>query len=352
MTKADSRIVEEALACSTHFYGGELALVTRDTGPRVFASAVGLKCHRLPDEWELAPESDETEKENKALRERIRVFENLQPQITVDLADNGQPIDKDVRGAVWLYPPLSEEFLDRAIQAVADGHPEQSARVFMGIVVTEPEEASRYNLLRKDWLSSVRRYIAARPSAWNDTHEPYKIDLTLKNLGNASADRLVVDVFARGGVRLVDPDTYEEERENPEDDFPQSPRLLSGLAAFADMVAHGPYLGATELKIPRLSGPPGRHFEWCWDEPEHSSPRMEEECAEFRHGIGREDVALLLRAAPGAANSSTGGLEVRYSATNLPEPQAQTWRVELKVLPRDSEAMVRQLLKRELGIEL
>ncbi|QWF18148.1 PIN domain-containing protein [Lysobacter capsici] len=352
MTKADSRIVEEALACPTHFYCGDLALVTRDSGVRVFARAVGLKCHRLPDEWGLALESDENEKEIKALRERIKVLESFQPQISVNLSDNGQPIKQVVQATVTLYPSLSESFLDRVVQAVADAYPEQAARVFMGIVVTEPEEASRYNLLRKDWLLSVRRYVAARPIAWNDTHEPYKINLSLKNLGTASADRLVVDVFSHGGLRLVDPDTYEEEREDPEDDFPQLPQLLSGLAAFANMSAQGPALGAAGFKMPRLHGPPGRHFEWCWDEPGHSSSRLEGECAEFRHGIGHEDVTLLLRAAPEAENSSTGGLEVRYSATNLPEPQTQMWRVELKVLTGDSEATVRQLLRRELGIEL
>ncbi|UZW62836.1 PIN domain-containing protein [Lysobacter enzymogenes] len=352
MAKADNRIVEEALACSTHFYGGELALVTRDSGVRVFARAVGLKCHRLPDAWGLAPESDESEKEIKALRERIRVLESFQPQISVDLSDNGQPISQVVQATVTLYPSLSESFLDRVVQAVADAHPEQKARVFMGTVVTEPEEASRYNLLRKDWLLSVRQHIAARPIAWNETHEPYKINLSLKNLGTASADRLVVDVFAHGVVRLVDPDTYEEEQEDPEDDFPQRPQLLSGLAAFPIMPVPRLGLGAAEFKLPRLPGPPGRHFEWCWDEPEHSSSRLEGECAEFRHDIGHEDIALLLRAAPEAENSSTGRLEVRYSATNLPQSQTKIWRVEFTVLPGDSEAMACQLLKRELGVEL
>jgi hypothetical protein len=358
-TKADCRIVAEAMACSKELYGGELALMSHDTGPISYARAVGLKCHLLPDEWLLDPETDEAEKENKALREKIKALENAQPRVTLELADEGRLLEKIVPVTITLYPPISKDFLDRAIRAVALDNPEQEGRVVMGVTVIDPSRAETYNRLRKDWLIRLRRYLEACPSAWNKAHDPYEVHLTLKNPGTVSADHLVVEVFAHGGLRLVDMDLWEDEHKEPSGGFPSLPPIqtLVGGRSLGEVAAelYGPVFspGSDEPEYrPRLVGRPGRHFTWWWDKPQLSSSRLEGECGEFRHGIGHEVLGLLLRAAPEVEGSTTGSLEVRYSAKNLPEAQSRTWRVEIEVMPGDSEVAVARILKDKLGVEL
>lgn len=82
--------------------------------------------------------------------------------------------------------------------------------------------------------------------------------------------------------------------------------------------------------------------------PSTRVPDRRRDCAEVRHAIWHEDVVVPLRAASCVEKSPAGGLEVRCAATNLSEPQADTW--EAKIPPKDSEAKACQLLKRELGI--
>ncbi|QQP97954.1 PIN domain-containing protein [Lysobacter enzymogenes] len=358
-TKADCRIVAEAMACSKELYGGELALMSHDTGPISYARAVGLKCHLLPDEWLLDPETDEAEKENKALREKIKALENAQPQVTLELADEGVLLEKTVPVTITLYPPISKDFLDRAIRAVALDYPEKRGRTHMGAREFHLRQADTYNRLRKDWLVALRHYLKVCPSAWNKAHDPYEVHLTLKNPGTVSADHLVVEVFAHGGLRLVDPDLWEDERKDPSGGFPSRPppptvvfgsSLEDGAVEPSEPVfSHG---SDEPEDRPRLIGRPGRHFDWWWDRPQLSSIRLEGECGEFRHGIGHEVLGLLLRAAPEVEGSTTGSLEVRYSAKNLPEAQSRTWRVEIEVEPGDSEGAIAEILKDELGVEL
>lgn len=57
--KADCRVVTKALACSKGFYDDELALVSHDSGPMIYAGEVGLTRYLRINEWLLDPEPGE-----------------------------------------------------------------------------------------------------------------------------------------------------------------------------------------------------------------------------------------------------------------------------------------------------
>lgn len=61
--------------------GDEVILITNDLGPLIRAQSFNIKCIRMPEEYRLEEELDETEKENRQLKQELIGLKNLQPKV-------------------------------------------------------------------------------------------------------------------------------------------------------------------------------------------------------------------------------------------------------------------------------
>lgn len=357
LTKADARIVNEALAF--HSDVGEVMLLTHDSLPLRLARTVGLKAQFLPDDWRLPPETDSKDKEIAKLQLELGELRKRAPQVLVQVIVDDEPTNHII-GTLKRYAPPSPALLRLALDAICLRHPNQSVSNIGSIQVYRQADVDIYERKREEWSTCLLDQMERYASVLNFSQGLFPLALKLTNTGTASAEGFVVEVFAEGNVRLVDLDEHESIEEKRKFNLRKAPKL----SLYSD------FLGAQMHELPAgmlasnfhairdpqyrfrsITSAVSRKFSWEFDKPEVSATRVEGSCGDFRHRIHAETLSFALRVPSSSSEEPVGRLRVRYSAKNLSEPQECVWPVRLVYEWGDTAAALTSILKEQLDVE-
>ena len=359
---SDDRIVAEVFAAQGTAEGGVIFL-SHDSVPLEDAAGLGLPTQVVPEAWLLEPEPSELERELGEMKRRVKALEGRVPQIGVDF-----PVDAEgnLRLQSPYFPPLSQAFIDAAMREVRRKHqaaapPEEYTHMpwNIGRMIQAIEDRwSRYREDHAKWLTNVERALGCAWMFFNDDPRAMRLEFSLSNRGYAGAENLIVRIEARGDFYLVDESTLEEGQDPPWffPPPPDAPRLLDALGSSGldylpqGLPSHPHDYALQNLRTPVMAR--DRHAVYWEYEGGRRATHLEGQCADFRHGLSPDKFGLPLRRDAIGDEPIRGAIDVLVSAGNLPEPTRVTYPVVIEAEVHDMEALIRDLLKRELQIDV
>ena len=89
--------------------GADARLLTSDAGPMMTANSLGLPYEAVKDDWLLAPENNELERENAKLRERVAELEHTEPKFKIWLVNDAGKEIQSIDAEYHVYKPMSGE---------------------------------------------------------------------------------------------------------------------------------------------------------------------------------------------------------------------------------------------------
>jgi hypothetical protein len=342
LSTADGRIVEQAVALQQML--GDLAFLSNDRLPRRMAKAVGLSCQKIPDSWLLDPETDERDKEIAKLKDELRTWSKRSPQLEVQLASNEGLIER-IEGSICRYRPLSNEFIDDAMQIIEHRHSEERVTVPGQVTVTRAGAIDKYQEERREWLAKVKDRLERLPVKLNLDNGLVDLTLTISNSGGAPAEGLSVLVWVEGAMMLVN-DVVRDKHfplglnfvvPNP----PKLERLTSpSMLRQSDLTEH--LRGMHDL-IPPIPRDP-KTFYWDYEEKDGLwCKSVEGTCQDFRHHVHEMELPVIL-CLPQDESEPRGCLHIRWSARNLPKAIEKRYPIRLTVDWKDSDEVVGPLV--------
>jgi PIN domain len=359
---SDDRIVAEVFAAQGAAEDG-VTFLSHDSVPLEDAAGLGLPTQVVPEAWLLEPEPSELERELGDMKRRVKALEGRIPHIVVDFSTDAED---NLRLQSPYFPPLSQVFIDAAMREVRRKHPpavppDDYTHLTWNVAQMIQAEESRWSRYVEDhskWLTKVE---SALNDAWvffNDDPRAMRLDFSLSNRGHAGAENLIVRIEPRGDFHLVDDDALEEEH-SPPWYFPPPPgaprpRDLLGLSSF-DYLTRGLPLHPHDYVLQNLRTPVmarDRHAVYWEYEGGRNATHLEGQCVDFRHGLRPDKFELLLERDAIGDEPIRGAIDILVSAGNLPEPMRVTYPVVIETEGRDMEALIRDLLKRELQIDV
>jgi hypothetical protein len=346
---ADERIVAEALAFAKDA-ARDVTLLSDDGMAVRAALDVGLPARMVPAGWRAEPEPDEGQRRVAELERQVAGLVRQAPAVQVRAVVEGTTVQR-IEAGFDVWPDLSPAFIAHALKRIRDAYPGPRApRAPIAVVIAG--DTTDYAQANYDtWLEKIERRLEASARLAFGFTDPFVAQLVFENTGGASADSLVIDVHARGAVRLVDTEELGELREKLSEAFPAPPkaRSLFGLTEMRDSML-GPL---PRFPIARAIVPRGvSEFDWSFDAPVVLSAGARGACTEFRHGLQPEEFTFGLRPPLEANANCEGALLVRVSARNLGTPQDTVVPIVLHARIGDTEGRVAAQLAQDLGVTL
>lgn len=359
---SDDRIVAEVFAAQGAAEGG-VTFLSHDSVPLEDAAGLGLPTQVVPEAWLLEPEPSELERELGDMKRRVKALEGRAPQIVVDFPADAEG---NLRLQSPFFPPLSQAFIAAAMREIRRKHPpavppEEYTLLNWNVarlIQAEEDRWGRYVEDHTKWLADVERALDDAWTFFNDDPRAMRLEFSLSNRGHAGAENLIVRIEPRGDFHLVDEDALEEEH-GPPWYFPPPPSAprprdslgLSGL----DYLTRGLHLHPHDYALQNLRTPVmarDRHAVYWEYEGGRNATYLEGQCVDFRHGLQPDKFVLLLERDAIGNEVVRGAIEVLVSAGNLPEPTRVTYPVMIEAEIHDLEVLIRDLLKRELQIDV
>lgn len=337
----DYSTADDKLVGTVHKYQHDhpdrtLVFLSRDTGPLMTAKRLGVPFKQVPDDWILPPETDEDQKQIKALQEQLKQREGQQPDCQIEFVDAPWTI------TVPRYRALTEDQIDTLIEEVEHRHP--CATVFE----TEPPRRNPYDLVA--FQIGGKRFIPVNPSQISDYHDGYQkwiqglrdalatihekvgkssampwIEIGLKNTGTGPALNVDVRVEVQGKKFSIFAPSNEVEKV-----ITAKPRLPEPPAVPKSRLADPFSIGATGFSSAHLApknfdflravrAPDANKFYWKDGRPETPVHQVSRECVEWRHHDDQEFVRVRLFVG-GAGDVLKDAIRVTIRASNLTQP--------------------------------
>ncbi len=101
----------------------DIRLLTYDTGPMMTAKSLDLPFVKIKDAWLLPPESNETERENRRLKEEIAHLRRVEPKFCVRCLDNNESEIGILEVKYPFYEPLNEHDISAFIDQLRNRFP-------------------------------------------------------------------------------------------------------------------------------------------------------------------------------------------------------------------------------------
>jgi len=358
----DERIVAEAYVAWKEA-GDQVTFLSHDSVPLEDAAGLGLRTQVIPEEWLLELEPSDIERELGEVKRRMKALEGRVPDIIVGLP-------ADASGIVKLpspyFRPLSDAFIAAAMRQVRKKHPptlppEASMHLSRTISELAHAEEGRWTKYVNDhalWLTDMEFALGEVSSHFSEDPHAMKLVLSIMNQGHAGAENLIIRIETHGDFHLVNVDALEE-KDGPLWYFPKQPAPprrngIGGLSGLDYLLRGNPYDFHSHA-LPHLQTPVmarDRHaVYWEYDSDCHAI-HLEGQCADFRHGLRPDEYELSLERDAVGDESLRGALSILVSAGNLPEPKKLTFPILIEAQTHDTESLVRDLLKRELDVEV
>ena len=343
----------------------DIRLLTHDGGPMMAAKSVDLSFVPIDDDWVLAPENSQREREVARLRDRIAQLEKAEPQIQLSCVDERGEKLQLLKVDHLVYSRLTEDDVAALLSLLRDRFPpaedfgsrERKVRRVLGVVAKAlgameiytpaPDEAIA-NYLNEDypqWIEKCEDIFVAL----HETLQKEKLKLVLSfvatNFGTRPAKDVLVQIETKGAVKVCVP-FEDDEKDNEEATLtslrlPSPPRppcgqwklapssldILSGNTPNIASALSGGLLFPQSIPGPELAFPVGpldsrRDPNVFYYKPSRPRDPVESfgfECEQWRHGTDEEYFEVQV-SADLAEDNIRGAVECSIHAENLSAP--------------------------------
>ncbi|MCK9192422.1 MAG: PIN domain-containing protein [Nevskia sp.] len=378
LTIADHLILLQAIEFRDGHNHERTYLLTRDTNLRVAAKNIHFLCKIPPDNWFLSNDPDETEIENRQLKQRLDTLLRAEPKIDIVLsreggtspvrltryeALTGERVEAFVRKVASCYPMAS--FSDEPSKPLVDvSH--RSVHSFWEIAgkqrrKPDPAQVIRYQEeLYPEWLKALYEFFRTLHKRLEYPARLINFEAILTNLGTRPAEAAVANFIAKGAFKVY----VKSKKETGLEEMPPPPKIPQGRhVSFLELArSYSPSLVAVPryphnmsrhlLSIPSPS--PNDQFEWSSADIDKPSEQLDRACGLWRHQSEPEHVCfqgILARPPPGVATLNVG-LTCRVHAKNLSCPAEQTLGIRVEVVPSDTEKKAIEIIENGFNLLL
>lgn len=328
----------------------QVLFLSHDTGPLLMAKRVGVCYQQVPDDWLLTPENDEEQKQIRELEGRLKRLQEVEPKCTISFSES-----------VWKFTrlkrvPLTNTQVEELIEMLRVACPvgtdfgpsEPSERLGKqynfgprSVDKFKPatdEDISAYKEEYVRWLASCEAFFRTIHDKLNALEEILTISASLVNAGGQPANDVMVSFQVVSGDLGLMSLPSKEDRKNSEKPLQlmPAPRAPQGRwvseNGFRIPTALG-VMDANRFDSSFLQGVKERDpncFYWKGGRPSSPVPRVEFECAQWRHQDDPEAFDLRLVNHP-ELESQRGAIAVVVRAANLREPVKMIQRVEIVI---------------------
>lgn len=324
--KPDDNLIASVLSLDTETCGTPV-LITGDTGPRIKAGRLNLKCMGLPAEYKAESALSDVEKENRRLQQKIDRLENRLPELDLVFEED----QKHCEFQVSEYDPLTEEVIDAKVEEIKEQYPKKEYQPIqkpenaetVGEILKSMEasmaplsrpseqQIERYNDRLDDFYEQHRKYLETQEVIKDVKGRMITLDIVITNTGSAPAEDIDVFMHFPDGFRLFSDENLPEmdidEPQPPKEPKGGFPNIGAGLAGMTDPARH--------IQTPTVT-PPGNV----------SSPNIEEtnsyevdfSVRKLKHNM-RESCGPFYVVFDSAEDASSFSIDYRINTADLPD---------------------------------
>ncbi|WP_017347471.1 PIN domain-containing protein [Pantoea sp. A4] len=341
-------------------------LLTHDTGPMASAAMVGVEFIPIPDEWLMAPETSESDKEITKLKTEISRLKKTEPIVSIKFKNHTLDGSEIKNIEKIIYDPLTDEQLSFLVEKIVDnipletdfGNQEDKNRptsiydlamsMGMGIekkfIPATDEQISTYRVDKyPEWIQKCKAYLQECHKQFNNSIIPTRVEALLSNIGTRPAEDTLVTFTARGDF-YISPPPYNEEKEkiNSRPSLPLPPKAPRGewetrnifdrLANLRDMPLNYAQAIPRHKDISSLihSNARSPNNFYYQNRPEIPVKTFSLECEQWRHQDDEEifftDLFFDLD-----KEKTSGSLEIKIHASNMADPVSESKPVKITI---------------------
>ena len=375
-----SKSDDEIVGCVHKFrqvnQGADAWLLTYDGGPMMTANSLEIPYVAVKEDWLLAPENNQLERENAHLRERIAQLERSEPKFKVELIGNkGAALDR-LELEHLVYDPISNDTIESLMERLKtkfpkatdfgprEATPRNRKSTLLDIVVPRQvyvqatdEEVDEYtNRDYPKWIRQCRKVLS-------NLHEELQIEagepeftFGISNVGNCPGNSALVNIEAKGSLEIY-VEEYIPETESPHSKGPALPtpptppfgrwssyehelRRSMGLSN----LLRDPFRVPSMLPLADKCRDPNA-FYYKPSRPTTPGDSITLECEQWRHSTGTEHFSGLIPIAS-TAEEIRGALICQVHAENLSEPIKKLISVRITITRRSCEEHAKNLVEK------
>jgi hypothetical protein len=369
--RPDDSILLEVISYRALYPEHDVALLTHDTNPILTAKRLKIPFQLIPDDWLLAPEPDERDKELRLLKVRVGELENNSPKIEFIPSVGTASMPDKIEAAIILCPPLSQDEIHTLVGEIKRAHPMQQEfdlgikkaslynpyeSALLGFThkyrPPSTEEIEEYkNVDYPAWLEKLEKKLAELPDYLSKINNRIEISLAVTNIGNVPAEHAIIRIEVSEGFIILPPADKDDDKSTDSWVFPSPPEAPKGRYEENALAALSRVLGVNTFPHPyndysRLSAMPSpRDRNGFYYKPHRPiSPKTfwEFACEEFRHQDEPEEFLLELSVVTDKKNIN-GQLKCSVMAKNLPIPAAFEIPLVVSLTERNAMEEAREL---------
>ena len=333
----------------------DVRLLTHDTGPMMTARSLDLPFVKIKDTWLLPPESNETERENRRLKEEITHLKKTEPQFHIRCLDDNES-EIDVLEVPCPFGPLNEREISTFMDQLKDKFPivtvtdfgsyERTGRVStlgdireMSGLYSPPSEGDIDKYREEEypaWIKKCKKVLSNLHKALLREAEPPVFRFVVTNKGSRPGKNALVVITSKGNFKICPPQPEDNEHSKrrrildrllpgpPEP--PKSRRIDDPNYPFLDRFVPPPV-------NPYMTRIPSRDPDTFYYKPERPRTPVESfrlECEQWRHGIAEKCFKFETFAASDQ-DEIQGAIECEIHAENLSSPAKKIVPVRITV---------------------
>jgi hypothetical protein len=343
-SNGDDRMVAE-VATYGKITGTVPSVLSADAMPiRLAREVLGL-AHRWPESWRREADNDAQAREAAELKARLRSLEEREPRVDVlavplDGGPAQAPLTR-LAGSVDRWTTLDDPFVETALRLALDRQASPPQTWKLDSIASTQNVSATFEQSLNEWRRDLEIRLRGIQHLYNASAPPFAFDLEFFNAGSAGAEKLLIEVRAKGDLRLVDPNRSELLAKEVAKPWPKPPTMLRAIVLGLDILTLPPR-PKPAWDLPVFSVPPKgvNVFAWDLDADDGSPMVLRGECEEFRHAMEKERVRVGVDALSTAGAVANGAIEIRISARNLSAVRTVTFPVALTFTSRDTRDLV------------
>ena len=343
----------------------DVQLLTHDGGPMMAAKSVGLSFVPIDDNWLLAPENSQSEREVARLRDRVAQLEKAEPQVQLTCVDEQGEQLQSLNVDHLVYSRLTEDDVAALLGSLKDrfrpaedfGSREREVRRVSGVVAkifgameiyTPARDEVIANYLNEDypkWIKKCEDIFVALHETLQEERRRLVLSFVATNVGTRPAKDVLMQIGAKGAVKVCVP--FEDDEKDHEEEavtnlrLPSPPRpprgqwkpapssldLLSGNIPNIASALSSELLFPQSILGPDLAFPVGpldsrrdpNVFYYKPSRPRDPVESFSLECEQWRHGTDEKHFDVQV-SADLAEDDIRGAVECSIHAENLSAP--------------------------------
>ena len=307
-------------------------LLTRDSGPVLTARSLGIPCVVIPDEWRLASEPDDRERNIQELTRQLQELQAQEPGFHFSCEQQSDERPAHVEIVYEAFQPLTKTERDKLLERLLDLYPPS---VVNRTRISAQDIADYEERDHPAWIAECEKYMKLVNIVVQLERCP-ELTMTIQNTGSRPATNVLVDIRASGNFGLTAPMTELRnyrlipvmERPKP----PAQPEPPRGLSAMINDINRLDRLTHHDLSFsPHFQDQ--EDFEYTAEPKLETAPSISLKCGLWRHSLEPKDFTVRL-VPPHNESRITGQITCTVHADNLTKPA--TFKLVVTLSPEHS----------------